>query len=266
MLNTKRAVLWITALILPMSAAVSYAETDEELAKKLSNPVAALISVPIEYKYDQGVGPNGSGKQRALVAKPVIPISLNDDWNLISRTIIPYISLKDVTPGSTVSGFGDIQASFFFSPKEPTSGGVTWGVGPIIQIPTSSSNGLGKNEWGAGITGLALKQSGPWTIGLLSSHTWDVGGADTDQSDTFVQPFLNYTTPNAWTFVLNTESTYDWVAEDWSSPINVSVKKLVAIRGQRVSFSTGVRKYVSSTTNGPDGWGATFGVTFLFPK
>lgn len=266
MLSTKRTALWFAALILSMSAMVLHAETDEELAKQLSNPVAALISVPFEYKHDQGLGPAGSGTQRALVVKPVIPFSINENWNLISRTIIPYISLNDVTPGSSDSGFGDIHASFFFSPKQPTSGGVIWGVGPIIQIPTSSSNGLGRNEWGAGVTGLALKQTGPWTIGLLASHTWDVGGASTDQSDTFLQPFLNYTTANAWTFVLNTESTYDWEAKDWSVPINVTVKKLVTIGDQRVSFSAGLRKWVSSSTNGPHDWGATFGATFLFPK
>ena len=258
--------LSLSVALLVVFAPVAFAETDEELAKELSNPVAALISVPFEYKYDQDVGPNSSGTQRALVVKPVIPFSINDNWNLISRTIIPYISLDDVTPGSSDSGLGDIQQSFFFSPKKPSSRGLIWGAGPIIQIPTSSSNGLGRNEWGAGITGLVLKQTGPWTIGLLASHTWDVGGADTDQSDTFVQPFLNYTTPNAWTFVLNTESTYDWEAKDWSVPINVTVKKLVSIGDQRVSFSAGLRKWVLSSPNAPDDWGATIGATFLFPK
>jgi hypothetical protein len=61
----------------------------QELAKKLSNPVADLISVPFQNNYDGGLGPNGNGWQYKLNIQPVIPISLTDKWNVISRTIVP---------------------------------------------------------------------------------------------------------------------------------------------------------------------------------
>jgi len=62
--------------------------------------------------------------------QPVIPVSLDKDWNLISRTIVPLISQRNVLPRSgTQTGVGDITQSFFFSPKAPGPGGIIWGVG-----------------------------------------------------------------------------------------------------------------------------------------
>jgi len=244
----------------------AYAESDAELAKELSNPIASLTSVPFEYQYDDGIGPSGDGERQTLLIKPVIPFSLNDEWNIISRTIIPYIELDDVTPGSSDSGTGDIVQSFFFSPKKPNARGAVWGIGPIVQIPTSSSNGLGYNEWGAGITGVILRQAGPWTFGGLASHVWDVGGTDVDQSDTFLQPFLAYNTKNLWTISANTESTYDWEDEEWSVPLNFKVSKLVTIGKQRVSLSGTLRYWAESSDAGPEDLGFTLGATFLFPK
>jgi len=108
---------------------------------------------------------------------------------------------------------------------------------------------LVRNEWGAGVTGLAPS---PWTVGGLANHIWDIGNAAQDQSTTFLQPFVNYTTPNSWTFAVNTKSTYDWNSEEWSGPINVNVSKLISFGKQRVSLKAGVRKWIESSTNAPD--------------
>ena len=244
------------------------AADDADLAKQLSNPIASLISVPFQFNYDSGFGPD-DGYRATLNIQPVIPISLNDDWNLISRTILPIVTQDDIAgPSGSQSGLGDITQSLFFSPKAAGPGGIIWGAGPVFLVPTATDDLLGTGKWGAGPTGVALKQAGPWTFGMLANHIWSFAG-DGDRSDvnsTFMQPFLSYTTPDAWTFGVNTEATYNWTSEEWSVPINLTVGKLVKFGHQPVSFTVGARYWAESPENGPDGWGFRGVVTLLFPK
>lgn len=248
-----------------LSASVSrLAAEDVELAKKLTNPVADLISVPFQGNYDFGVGP-GDGTKFTLNIQPVIPIALNDEWNVISRTILPVIDQEGIAPGLDETGLGDTTQSFFFSPKK--SDPVIWGFGPVFLIPTATDDLLGTEKFGIGPTGVMLKQEGHWTYGILANHIWDVAGNDDRASvnSTFLQPFLSYTTPKATTFTLNLESAYDWQRDDWNVPVNFLVNQLVKIGGHPVSIFAGGRYYFETPEGGPE-WGVRFGVTFLLPK
>ena len=114
---------------------------------------------------------------------------------------------------------------------------------------------------------MLLKQQGPVTYGLLTNHVWSVAGKDerADVSATFIQPFISYTTKKATTFSLNTESSYDWEGEAWSVPINVGVAQLLRFGKQLVQIGGTARYWAESPDSGPEGWGASVTVTFLFP-
>lgn len=244
----------------------------EKLAMKLANPIASLISVPFQSNFDFGMGPDGDGSKYLLNFQPVIPFDINEDWNLISRTIIPYVYQNDVfgtsaNPSGSQSGLSDTVQSFWLSPKEPTSSGWILGVGPVMLLPTATNSLLGAEKWGAGPTAIALKQSGGWTYGALVNQIWSFAG-DSDRNavnQMFLQPFLSFTTKQATTFALNTESTYQWETGQWVAPINLMASQLVKFGKQPVQFQLGGRYYAEGPDGGPE-WGLRFAVTLLFPK
>lgn len=263
-----RRISFLLLLMMLLSIASFAGDTEEELAKKLSNPVANLISVPMQYNFDKDIGPNDDGSKSVLNIQPVWPFSLNADWNLITRTIIPLVDQHDIpVKGENKSGLGDILQSFFFSPKEPVGGWIL-GAGPVLLYPSASDSLLGGEKWGAGPTVVALQQSHGWTYGILANHIESFAG-ESDRayiSSTFLQPFVSYTTKTKTTIGLNTESTYDWRNEAWTVPINFTVAQLFKIGNLPMQITAGVRYWAESQENGPEGFGARLVLTFLFPK
>ena len=239
-----------------------------DLAKASLNPVAALISLPMKLDWDTDIGVTDADRS-TWVVQPVVPISLNDKWNVISRTVTPvWIDVGATSPGgSSTTGMGDVLQSFFFSPKAPTSSGWIWGAGPAINIPTSSEPGLGTNTWNLGPTFVVLKQEHGWTYGMLANQLWSLEDNDQGQSSSsmFLQPFLSFTTKKFTTFGINSESTYDWKTDQWTVPVNLSITQMLKLGKQPLTIQLGYRNYLEAPAGGPS-WGLRFQVTLLFPK
>jgi hypothetical protein len=242
------------------------ANSEADLAKKLSNPVASLISVPFQSNFDFGGGTNNHAFRYTMNVQPVIPISLNDQFNLIVRVITPFIYQQEQFPGQQDNtGLGDTTPSFFLSPKKPIGGWIV-GAGPVLLLPTATDTALGGEKWGIGPTIVVLQQKGPLTYGMLANHIWSFAGEDdrANVNRTFLQPFFAYNTKSGFGVTLQTESTYDWDAHQWTIPIGLFFSQVLKVGNQPIQISAGPRYYAEGPSGAPD-WGFRIALTFLFP-
>jgi len=261
------ATFLIAAALAAAPARAQQGDEAAELAKKLANPVASLISVPFQNNWDFGLGPEDDGWKWTMNVQPVIPVSIAKKWNLISRTILPITYQDDVLPDSDQWGLGDTTQSLFLSPKEPWPFGIVWGLGPAALLPTGTRELLSAEKWGMGPTAVVLKQIEGWTVGALTNHIWSFAG-DGDRDDvnsTFLQPFVNYTTKRGTSFLVNTESTYDWEHQEWTVPINAGVLQVLKIGSQRIQVGLQGRYWAETPAGGAD-WGFRLPIVLLFPK
>ena len=265
-----------TLLAAAFVAASAHAELSaEDLAKIAQNPVGNLISVPFQENAYFNVGPL-DGTQNVLNIQPVIPISISDDWNIITRTIIPIIWQPAFAPGQgSVSGIGDVQVSAFLSPAKP--GAWIWGMGVVTQLPTHSNDRLGNNNAGLGPTFviLHLERGSPWVYGVLINNIWSVGSTDypfnsnaPKYSNGLLQPFLNYNFESGAYLTTSPIITVNWEArgsQQWTVPMGGGVGKLFKIGKLPVNTQIGAY-YNVVRPDFANNWQIRAQVQFLFPK
>jgi len=237
-------------------------ESAESLAQAASNPLADLISVPFQNNANFGIG-QYDRTANVLNIQPVVPLA---GGKLITRTIFPIVWLPDVTAeeGSLSSGLGDILFTSFYV---PSGGKITWGVGPVVSVPTGGEI-RGSKMWGVGPSGVVIATIDSWIIGALANSVWSIGG-DSDRESTasgLFQYFVTYTIPGGW--YLNTApiNTVDWKATEdkWTIPLGGGGGKIIFLGKLPVNLQVGAYYNVVKPEHGPD-WQGRFQVQILIP-
>ena len=241
-------------------------DSTEELARAVQNPVASLISVPFQNNTNFNFGPREK-TQNVMNIQPVVPFSLSEKWNLITRTILPIISQPAFTLNQNrKDGVGDTLFTAFFSPKD--SGSLIWGAGPAILIPTSTDDRLGAGEWGAGPGVVFLTIQGPWVVGSLFSNVWSFTG-DSDVNILTWQPFVNYNLDGGWYLTTSPLITANWEADSdntWTVPVGGGFGRVFRVGQQNLNMQLQSFYNIEEPDDiGPE-WSIRFQVQFLFPK
>ncbi|MDZ7622405.1 MAG: neuromedin U [Candidatus Competibacteraceae bacterium] len=260
---------WVAALL--FAAAPAHAELSaEELAKLAQNPVGNLISVPFQNNTNLNFGPE-KGTQNVLNIQPVIPVSVNDDWNIITRTIIPVISMPPLYPGDDrTNGIGDMQFTAFLSPANP--GKWIWGVGAVAQLPTNSNAQLGNDNWGLGpsFVMLHLEKGSPWVYGALINNIWSLSSDQQGGSynNGLIQPFLNYNFKSGFYLTSAPILTVNWKADSgdqWTVPLGGGIGKIFHFGKLPVNTQLSAYYNVAAPDDAAN-WQIRAQVQLMFPK
>ncbi len=244
--------------------------SDEALLKDAQNPVANLISIPYQSNWYFNAGTDEHTTIYVGNLQPVVPFGLSDDWNLITRTIIPIVNQPSLAPGmNSAAGIGDIQETVFFSPVKPSNGFI-WGAGPVLLMDTATDDVLGTGKWSAGPSAVVLRMDGDWVYGMLAQQVWSFAG-DSDRrsvNQALFQPFVNYNLPDKWYVCSVPIITANWMADEsqnvWTVPVGGGFGKLVKFGRLPVNLQVQAFYNVQRPDYAPE-WSLRFQAQLLLP-
>jgi hypothetical protein len=230
--------------------------------QKVHNPFSGLITLQIDNNFEFAPGPEHSLRY-TMNLEPTVPFSLGRDWLVVTQMVMPIVAQQSPGVGrDSTFGLGDTQLTFFISPQNVNEDWV-WGAGPVFQLPATTDDGFSTRKWGAGPSFNAVRQGRQWTLGLVLNHIWSFAGpGDDDVSTSSIDPSVVHSWDNGFSVKLETESSYDWKAGQWTVPLELGVSKLV--RGKPpINLGADFLYYVERAPTDPR-WGIRFSVTFVF--
>lgn len=248
----------------------SFAQTSnnddiEKLARQMANPLSSITNIPLQNNFDFKVGPY-SGFRYNLNVQPIFSFRLTENWNVMSRSIVSFISQNNViAENSSQTGIGDILQSFFLTPGKVKSKFI-WGAGPVISIPTATNDVFRSNKWSIGPTILLVRKDKHFTVGALMNSLWSFAGSGTnDVSTTFIQPFISYTAKRGRSYSMGSENTQDWNNDIFGGDITIILAQILKIKKQIIQFGIGPKFYYGNNPYNPK-WGIRFNIALIYPK
>ena len=237
-----------------------------ELAKASQNPVADMNTVPVQFNWFSGGGLGNQTLSQTLI-QPVLPLPINKDFNVVSRTVVPVMSVP-TSNGEKLKGIADIQEQIFFSPSHAR--GLIWGFGPIFSLPTSTVSVLATGQFALGPNAVLLAMPGKFVVGAVINQMWRIGGSTTTTAinQFYTQPFINYNFKLGWSVSFAPAITANWSApsgQQWTVPLGAGVSKITVVGKQPINLSF---QYYHNVER-PDNAGADqvrMVVAFLFPR
>lgn len=274
-MKTTLKTLALAVVLLPSIASAEMSQ--EEIAKASQNPLTAMYSLPIQNNTYVNIGPDNKTKNIANF-QPVLPFDLNDDWTVVTRTIVPIVSSPVGTYSGgnyeRVFGLGDTTFTAFFTPKAASESGWIWGVGPSLYLPTATDTDLGTKKWGAGASAVALKMEGKFVYGALISNVWSFAGSGQDAGFERVnamtlQPFVNYNMDDGWFVASVPIITANWEADSdhtWTVPMGLGIGR--AMKLGKIPMTAQVHGYYNVVTPDDYGeeWQMRIQIQLLFPR
>lgn len=238
------------------------AKPPQDLSKDKHNPFLDYIKLPLTFAAGLDAGPDDDFGV-SLDIEPLLPVSLGADWDLIARPSLPVTYLSG--PDEEL-GLGDLQASFFLTPAKDTTW--VWGIGPIFQLPTATSKGLGSEKWAAGPTAALIFTEGPWFNGILVYHLWSFAGDPDRESvnQSYMEPLISYNFESGWFIQCDPAITYDWTADPadaWTVPLGLDIGTSLHVGKQAMCLQLGSYWFVEHPDGAPE-WMVRLQVTFLF--
>jgi len=242
---------------------------EEELLRNLANPLAGLATVSLNFDFDYHVGPEEEGHRSSLFLETTLPIHLGDVWSLVSRTALPLVYQEEVTPGAgNQLGIGDLTEIVYIARVQPGRFGWIWGLGPLLRAPVGSEDLLSSRKWAVGPSAALVRQNDDFTIGLIASQLWSVGGSDQRPGVNvgIYEPFITYRSEGLWNLSLRVPCAYDYQARQWTIPVALTVEKLVSFRKVPTTISFGFHYWVEVPDSAPHDLAFSFGLRFVLPK